>query len=361
MATKDKTQEKLYQAAYAAKKYVAGKLVLDTAAEAWPLERNNRGWKYTTAFVADFLLRERDWVLTGEYANASTPMEGYCNKCGETGFATWTQIYCDRGVCSSWSCGGNQMPPEQFMEEVFTERGFELVGAYPTGATRKFWLRHIGGEGVCQQKFETAWKRFYTLGTGCAVCAGAQIVVGYNDFKTAMPKIAVEMLSPDPTTVTKSSHKKAQWCCWVCGNEYESVIQDRSKGHGCPRCSKSGFDPSKPGWLYLLRRYRNGRLEFQWGITNHLEKRTRQYIKYDWVVIDYKYYPSGQQCRDQESELNSMLRKLDAFGVIPPDHKIYMCCTEAFPSGYEIPNPTSVNDLINFNAYWKYTSTERVE
>ena len=85
MATKEKTPERFNHAAYSAKKRVAAKPILDAAAKTWPLERNGLGWKYTTAFVADFLLRERDWVLTGEYVNVRIPLEGYCNRCGEAG------------------------------------------------------------------------------------------------------------------------------------------------------------------------------------------------------------------------------------------------------------------------------------
>ena len=326
----------------------------------------NGGTVWTHQAVAAYMAREMDFIVTGVYKNNRTPLEGFCLRCGESppecNGPRWDSITQGNNACSSNACGGNRMPTEKFMEAAFTERGFELVGAYPTRNSHKFWLRHIGGEGACQQKYEATWREFYTSKNGCAVCSGKQIAVGYNDLATVNPALAAEMVFPDPTTVTAGSDIKADWKCGVCGHEWSVRVAVRgSLGSGCPRCSKTGFDTSKPGWLYLLMRHRNGRLEFQWGITNHLEQRTRQYIKYDWVVIDYKYYLSGQQCKDQESELNSMLRKLDAFGVIPPDHKIYMCCTEAFPSGYEIPNPTSVNDLINFNAYWKSTSTERVE
>ena len=325
---------------------------------------NSGGTVWTHQAVAAFMARDMDFIVTGVYKKASTRLEGFCLRCGESPpegkGPKWANIAQGQNACNSHACGGRRMPTKKFMEEAFTERGVELVGAYPTGCYRKFWLRHIGGEGACQQKYEAAWGDFYNAKNGCAVCRGYQIVVGFNDLATVMPELSEEMLFPDPTTVTKGSKTKADWKCGDCGHEWPARVVDRgTQGNGCPRCSKTGFDPSKPGWLYLLRRYRNGRLEFQWGITNHLEQRTRQYIKYDWVVIDYKYYPSGQQCKDQESELNSMLRKLDAFGVIPKDHETKMCCTEAFPSGYEIPNPTSVNDVINFNAYWKYTSTER--
>ena len=197
MATNEKTQEKFNSVKYKAKKSAAGKLVMDAAATAWPLERNGSGWKWTTAFVADFLLRERDWVLTGEYVNSSIPIEGFCNRCGEAGSPMWNGICQGYGACNSWKCGGNQMPPEQFMEEVFTERGFELVGAYPTRSKSKFWLQHIGGEGACQQKFEIRWCHVVQK-RGCAICAGKQIAVGYNDLATVKPALAAEMLFPDP-------------------------------------------------------------------------------------------------------------------------------------------------------------------
>ena len=282
MTAKERTPKQVYQAAYKAKKRAAGKLAMDAAATAWPLERNGSGWKWTTAFVADFLLRERDWVLTGEYVNSNTPMEGYCNRCGDAGSPMWNDICQGYGACNSWKCGGNQMPPEQFMEAAFTERGFELVGAYPTRSKSKFWLRHIGGEGACQQKFEIRWCHVVQK-RGCAICAGKQIAVGYNDLATVKPALAAEMLFPDPTTVTAFSGTKADWRCGECNHEWTVAIAQRSNGTGCPKCNgNGGYDLTTPnGTVYFSNhateldrpRRRIGKV----GITKKFLRRRRQH------------------------------------------------------------------------------------
>lgn len=39
-----------------------------------------------------------------------------------------------------------------------------------------------------------------------------------------------------PCNVHSKSHKKVWWKCSTCGNEYLSNIEDRTKGHSCPKC-----------------------------------------------------------------------------------------------------------------------------
>ena len=41
-----------------------------------------------------------------------------------------------------------------------------------------------------------------------------------------------------PSNFTKGSGKKVWWKCSICGHEWESAVQNRSRGHGCPECAK---------------------------------------------------------------------------------------------------------------------------
>ena len=41
-----------------------------------------------------------------------------------------------------------------------------------------------------------------------------------------------------PSDVLPHSNKKVWWLCPVCGNEWETTIDHRSNGRGCPKCSK---------------------------------------------------------------------------------------------------------------------------
>ena len=78
-------------------------------------------------------------------------------------------------------------------------------------------------------------------GNGCPICAGYQILVGYNDLATVFPKLANEWCLERnegllPTQVTRGSRKKVWWVCSE-GHEYEATISNRSYGKGCPICA----------------------------------------------------------------------------------------------------------------------------
>lgn len=99
-------------------------------------------------------------------------------------------------------------------------------------------------------------------GTGCPICAGRQVLVGFNDLQSLRPEIAAEAYGWDPAEVTVSSGKKMQWICSE-GHIYEQIINDRTnkgRNFGCPYCSNrrvlSGFNdlltcyPDVAGWAY---------------------------------------------------------------------------------------------------------------
>jgi hypothetical protein len=73
-------------------------------------------------------------------------------------------------------------------------------------------------------------------GQGCAVCAGKQINIGFNDLATTHPGLAAEAHGWDPTTVTAGSGKKHEWQCEH-GHIWPAVVSGRSGGEGCPVCA----------------------------------------------------------------------------------------------------------------------------
>jgi hypothetical protein len=86
-----------------------------------------------------------------------------------------------------------------------------------------------------------------TKGRGCPVCAGKQVVEGYNDLDGDL------MLDWHPTlnlplqvsAVSKMSGRKVWWKCSK-SHEWEAMVANRVKGANCPFCSgiraKSGFN-----------------------------------------------------------------------------------------------------------------------
>ena len=87
-------------------------------------------------------------------------------------------------------------------------------------------------------------------GRGCPICSGKRVLIGYNDLATVNPELASQWHPTKngdlkPTDVTQHSGKTAWWKCPK-GHSWESTINNRSKGSGCPICSKTNRKHKKP-------------------------------------------------------------------------------------------------------------------
>lgn len=77
---------------------------------------------------------------------------------------------------------------------------------------------------------------------GCPFCAGKRAVPGKTDLATLNPQLASEWdniknAPLTPQNVTIGAKKKIWWICSKCSYNWQSLIQDRSRGIGCPACS----------------------------------------------------------------------------------------------------------------------------
>lgn len=79
--------------------------------------------------------------------------------------------------------------------------------------------------------------------TGCLVCRNRHLLVGFNDFATRYPHLAVELhpeksIHIDPTSFI-SSTEVVWWKCCECGYEWEDSISHRATKNGtkCPVCT----------------------------------------------------------------------------------------------------------------------------
>lgn len=80
-------------------------------------------------------------------------------------------------------------------------------------------------------------------GVGCPCCSGRVPKSGVNDLATLYPDLLKEWdyqknTGFDPSKLLPGSGKKAWWKCSQCGHEWETIIASRTKGHGCPKCSR---------------------------------------------------------------------------------------------------------------------------
>jgi len=77
-------------------------------------------------------------------------------------------------------------------------------------------------------------------GRKCPICSGKKVLKGYNDLSTINPQLAKEWNyskngSMRPEDFTANSGKKVWWICNK-GHEWQTSIDHRNKGQGCPYC-----------------------------------------------------------------------------------------------------------------------------
>ena len=147
------------------------------------------------------------------------------------------------------------------------------------------------------------------IGRGCPICAGRQVLVGFNDLRTIHPDIAAEATGWDPATVTAVSGEIRLWRCGE-GHEWKARVANRRNGSGCPVCAITGFNPGADGWLYLMRH--DDWQMLQVGITNHPRDRFALHAGHGWEPLEIRGPMDGVLTQEWES---SILKYLQLKGV----------------------------------------------
>lgn len=128
------------------------------------------------------------------------------------------------------------------------------AGLSPTdivaGTGRKIWWQC-----PAQHAYESAASSRVS-GRGCPYCANVRIWQGFNDLETLAPNVAAQWdharnSSLTPAEVGAGSPRKAWWLCPL-GHSFQSAINQRFKGSGCPYCSDKRV---LPGFNDLPTRY----------------------------------------------------------------------------------------------------------
>jgi hypothetical protein len=93
----------------------------------------------------------------------------------------------------------------------------------------------------------------------------------------------------------------------TCGHEWSPRPTHLSDGHGCPACATYGYDPSKPGYLYLMERPG----EQQIGITNVPDDRLGRHRRDGWSLVELIGPMDGQVAFDRERAMKQFIQTLD--------------------------------------------------
>lgn len=105
------------------------------------------------------------------------------------------------------------------------------------GSNKKvWWLCPLGHS----YKASVAHRSDLNMPTSCPICAGQQILSGYNDLATKRPDLMLEWDSKlnddNPRELSPNSSKKVYWICPK-GHQYKAAITKRNHGRNCSVCA----------------------------------------------------------------------------------------------------------------------------
>jgi len=151
-----------------------------------------------------------------------------------------------------------------------------------------------------------------SAGTGCPACAGQVVIPGRNDLATRDPAVAKQWHPNrngdlDPRAVAVYSNRKAWFLCEA-GHEWQSTVNNRTHGQGCPECAeRGGFNPGKPGFVYFLEH--EAFRAFKIGITNEGTTRLAAFQVRGWNVLNLEYFERGDNAAAVERAIKQWWRR----------------------------------------------------
>lgn len=214
------------------------------------------------------------------------------------------------------------MKREKLTKDIVNSRvsvkGYRLIGEYD-GVFKKTTFRHE----VCGHEWDARPANIMN-GKNCPSCSKKSKLT-IDDVVARIPtdyRIVGEY---------KTALQKTLFTHLVCGYEWSIRPSHIMNGRGCPKCSTSGFDHSKPATAYVIDfgEFIKG------GITNDLKRRLDEHRKRngEFTLVYTKLYESGDLAADWERSIKTK-------------YKGHYVLKEKCPDGYtETFHPSLLSEL----------------
>ncbi len=141
-------------------------------------------------------------------------------------------------------------------------------------------------------------------GKWCPVCAGnvKHKIKQLHDY-------AVNSTGKCLSLIYVNSDTKYEWECKN-GHTWHATWHDVTCGTWCPSCSHGGFNPLKPGWLYIILLKSKSESFIKIGISNNYSERFLDFERCGYIVeqILLKRFDIGISARKLEIGLHNMYK-----------------------------------------------------
>lgn len=121
------------------------------------------------------------------------------------------------------------------------ERNFPLLPTQVTAGHSKkvFWTSHT-------HRWEATPNYRSNRDSGCSICSGRQVQIGFNDLATTHPDLAAEWdyERNNPLLPTQITHRYYEKVWWIShGHRWPSSVYNRANGAGCAVCAGMYLNP----------------------------------------------------------------------------------------------------------------------
>lgn len=191
----------------------------------------------------------------------------------------------------------------EIIKEWNYEKNEQIMPTMVTsGSGKKVWWKCPNGH----EWIAPVYSR--SKGNGCPICSNKKIQVGINDLSTTNPDLAKEWnyeknVNIKITEVTANSKAKVWWMCPK-GHEWETTVEHRNRGRGCPICNnerQSSF-PEQAIYYYLSKTFSSTTNRFKLEDKYELDI----YIPEKNIAIEYDgiFFHSLPKTKEREDRKN---------------------------------------------------------
>ncbi len=200
------------------------------------------------------------------------------------------------------------------------------------GSHKRFWW-------LCST-CDHEWQADRHGGNQCPACADQAVHSdGRNSMRSTHPKLAEEFHSTKngdltPDNLVAGTNIKIWWKCHECSYVWDARGNNRvdkkyQKGSNCPSCAPTGFDGSKPGYLYALH-YRTAIDEwYKVGITNNevgyrvnqlllSAKKSKMYHDAEITILEEMHFEQGRDAEVWERRIKKEMKN-DGLQFVPSE------------------------------------------
>lgn len=255
-------------------------------------------------------LKPRGFTIVGEYTNMKTKTQFKCEH-GHQWEAIPNNVLNKGRGCPH--CAGNARLTKDDVNSRLEKRGIRMTSEY---------VNHRSlSEFECEFNHKwTTTTNSVIQGSGCPHCAGNSSLSS-EIVNSKIKHRGIRMIGEYTNQSTNTE--------FICEHNHRweaTPTNVMNHSSGCPHCAEYGYNPSKPGWIYVLK-FANF---IKYGITNDIKRRLAEHLKNgEYIIIISTLYEDGKVPRTLENSIKKELGgKFITKEQCPDGYTETLCCTK---------------------------------